>query len=165
MPDDQSRARVHRGRIRDARGRTVTQLDPVVLRLLLRDDPIDRDTLERIVGEKGVGLRPYQVAQIAFGAVFVVAVTVVVVSKHLAGTPWSALLRRSVPLLYLFVLPFFVWSRAKKMRSSRIAAAMLKHRRCPHCGYDIRGLPVDPSDGAAVCPECACAWQLRGKTE
>ena len=74
MPDDQSPARVHRGRIRDARGRTVAQLDPVVLRMLRRDDPIDRDTLERIVGEKGVGLRPGQVAQIAFAAVFIVAV-------------------------------------------------------------------------------------------
>jgi transcription initiation factor TFIIIB Brf1 subunit/transcription initiation factor TFIIB len=41
---------------------------------------------------------------------------------------------------------------------------MLKHRRCPHCGYDIRGLPVDPQDGATVCPECGCAWELPSET-
>ena len=160
MSDDRSSARVHRGRIRDARGRTVTQLDPVVLRLLRRDDLIDHDTLARIVGEKGVGLRPYQVAQIAFAAVFIVVVAGVVVSKHLAGTPWSVLLRRSVPLLYLFVLPFFVWGRAKKMRSSRIAAAMLKHGRCPHCGYDVGHASPDAFDGVTVCPECGCGWRI-----
>ena len=37
--------------------------------------------------------------------------------------------------------------------------------RCPHCGYDIRGLPTDPEDGATICPECGCAWQLDGKAE
>ena len=41
-----------------------------------------------------------------------------------------------------------------------VMAAMLKHLRCPHCGYDIRELPVDPKDGATVCPECGCAWKL-----
>ena len=35
---------------------------------------------------------------------------------------------------------------------------MLQHRRCPHCGYDLRGLPPDPHDRAVVCPECGCAW-------
>jgi transcription initiation factor TFIIIB Brf1 subunit/transcription initiation factor TFIIB len=37
---------------------------------------------------------------------------------------------------------------------------MLKHLRCPHCGYDLRGLAADPEDGATVCPECGCAWRL-----
>jgi hypothetical protein len=39
---------------------------------------------------------------------------------------------------------------------------MLKHRRCPHCGYDLRLLPIDSNDGATVCPECGCAWSLDG---
>jgi transcription initiation factor TFIIIB Brf1 subunit/transcription initiation factor TFIIB len=37
---------------------------------------------------------------------------------------------------------------------------MLEHRRCPHCGYDLRMLPTDPDDGSTVCPECGCAWGL-----
>jgi hypothetical protein len=37
---------------------------------------------------------------------------------------------------------------------------MIRFRRCPHCGYSLQGLPVDPADGATVCPECACAWRL-----
>ena len=40
---------------------------------------------------------------------------------------------------------------------------MLQHRRCPHCGYDLRLLPDDCSDGATVCPECGCAWKLVGE--
>ena len=39
-------------------------------------------------------------------------------------------------------------------------ATWIEHLRCPYCGYDIRGLPVDPSDGATVCPECGCAWRV-----
>jgi predicted Zn-ribbon and HTH transcriptional regulator len=45
-------------------------------------------------------------------------------------------------------------------RVNRIRAAMLAHRRCPHCGYDIRLLPTNPADGATVCPECGSAWIL-----
>jgi ribosomal protein S27AE len=37
---------------------------------------------------------------------------------------------------------------------------MLEHRRCPHCGYDLRGLPDESNDGATICPECGSAWIL-----
>ena len=42
---------------------------------------------------------------------------------------------------------------------------MLKHLRCPHCGYDIRGLPTAPEDVATECPECGCAWRLEDEAE
>jgi hypothetical protein len=42
---------------------------------------------------------------------------------------------------------------------------MLKHRRCPHCGYDLSNLPTDPEDGVTGCPECGCAWMLEEKPE
>ena len=48
----------------------------------------------------------------------------------------------------------------KRRRLGHIARAMLQYRRCPHCGYNLRLLPVDPADGATVCPECGCAWLL-----
>lgn len=59
---------------------------------------------------------------------------------------------------------FFTWLMASQIRSRRTQAVMLKHRRCPHCGYDIRGLPTDPDDGATICPECGCACQLARDT-
>ncbi len=43
---------------------------------------------------------------------------------------------------------------------TRVRWIMLKHHRCPQCGYDIRLLPADAADGATVCPECGCAWRL-----
>jgi uncharacterized Zn finger protein (UPF0148 family) len=38
--------------------------------------------------------------------------------------------------------------------------SVLEHRHCPHCGYDIHGLPPDEADGTTLCPECGCAWRL-----
>ena len=55
-----------------------------------------------------------------------------------------------------------LWMVAKAVRFGRIRSIMLKHRRCPHCGYDLRMLPTDPKDGATVCPECGCAWLIDG---
>lgn len=42
------------GRIKDARGRKVTQADPVALYLLRQHNVIDADTLHAIANEKGV---------------------------------------------------------------------------------------------------------------
>jgi hypothetical protein len=53
------------------------------------------------------------------------------------------------------------WRSGRRARAKRVCAIMLEHLRCPHCGYDIRGLPADPADGATVCPECGCAWKLQ----
>jgi hypothetical protein len=53
-----------------------------------------------------------------------------------------------------------LWLGTRSVRHQRIGTVMLRNLRCPHCGYDIRGLPTDPDDGATVCPECGCAWAL-----
>lgn len=37
--------------------------------------------------------------------------------------------------------------------------AMLAADRCPACGYDLAGSPVEP-DACRVCPECGAAWIL-----
>ena len=47
---------LHKGWIRDARRRRVKQLDPVALQLLQRREPIERNALKCILGEKGIGL-------------------------------------------------------------------------------------------------------------
>jgi hypothetical protein len=57
--------------------------------------------------------------------------------------------------------PLLAFRIARAKYVSRVASVMLKRRHCPHCGYDLRGLPVDSTDGATVCPECGCAWNLK----
>ena len=52
------------------------------------------------------------------------------------------------------------WQSAHRARAKHVCAIMLAHLRCPCCGYDIRGLPTAPEDGATICPECGCAWKL-----
>ena len=156
-----TRARTGREKhIRDARGRKVTQLDPVALHLLRRNEPIERGVLAAIVAEKGIRMTRVEKGAMILSLVLLAALIVTVTIKLLGGESWSHLLRRMVPTFYLFIWPFIVWGGTRASRFGKTAAAMLKHRRCPHCGYDIRGLPADSTDGATVCPECGCAWRV-----
>ncbi|MHC4234776.1 MAG: TFIIB-type zinc ribbon-containing protein [Planctomycetota bacterium] len=144
------------GRIKDARGRTVTQADPIALYLLRQHNVIDADTLHAIANEKGVriaaGERTALIGGLC-GALLVVSLfTYALISGDLRDAPYA----KSTGLFYLCSLPWIVWYGIKRKRVGNVAAAMLRHRRCPHCGYDIRSLPTDPKDGATVCPECGC---------
>ena len=147
------------GRINDARGRKVEQLDPFVLYLLRQHDVIDADALQAIANEKGV--RPTRVERAALigglcGALLAISfLTHALITGDIRDAPFPT------GLIFLCCLPWIMWYNInKKKRFGKVAAAMLKHLRCPHCGYDIRGLPIDPEDGATVCPECGCAWRL-----
>jgi hypothetical protein len=155
-------------RIRDARGREVSQLDPMRLHVLRRPGAIESDVLDRIVEELEPGMakmRPWLILAVAVGVVL--ALGGVVVSIIVEGrTAWNDLVQTLTnPAIYapnLFIVLFVPWLIVHKRRTrrGRVSAVMIKHRRCPHCGYSLRGLPVDPSDGVTVCPECACAWRL-----
>jgi hypothetical protein len=149
--------------IRDARGQEVTQLDPVELRLLRRHDVIDADTLRAIVEEVGSGLEERSrrfVPVLVIGASILALVLIVQLIDHaIHGDLWGFFSGRNIALANVWLLIMVFWARAKQGRFGRIRKIMLKHHRCPHCGYDLRGLPVDASDGATRCPECGCAWK------
>ncbi|UCD76603.1 MAG: hypothetical protein JSV91_06695 [Phycisphaerales bacterium] len=161
MPESNKKKRSRRQKhIKDARGRKVTQLDPMVLYLLKRSEPIEREVVAKIVAEKGVRMTGLERAAMVASLVLLAALICVVIVKLAGGQPWGELIRRMVVPSYLFIWPFIVWGGTRASRFGKIATAMLKHCRCPHCGYDIRDLPADPVDEATVCPECGCAWQL-----
>ena len=151
----------HRGRIRDARGREVTQLDPVAMHLLGQHDVIDSDTLRAIVAEPGVRIevkeRAFLVAGLC-GALLIIGFFFVegLVTGGLRDAPFA----KSSSLMFACFVPWIIWYKLKRARFGKVAAAMLKYLHCPHCGYDLRLLPTDPADGATVCPECGCAWRL-----
>jgi hypothetical protein len=148
------------GPIRDARGRKVTQLDPVALQWLRQYEVIDREVLLAITHERGISISTAERVALVVTCVEVLAVVALLTHSVLTNKFGSAPFARMSSLCFFVFLAWVVWLGAKKKRFAHIAAAMLKYRRCPHCGYDLRSLPPDPADGNTVCPECGCAWKL-----
>ena len=166
MAEDGSHSRPRRGRIRDARGRRATQLDPVSMHYLRRRDVIDAETLRTLAAEIGVGWPRF--VKILFFVVIADLIICLTVSGIdffrevvFGGTGLGAfIISRLLPLTPLWALPMMIWFVSSQVRFKRVCRVMLKHGRCPHCGYDLRNLPADETDGATVCPECGCAWKL-----
>ena len=154
------RSSSRRGRITDARGRKVTQLDPIALHLLRRHDVIDADVLRAIVGERGVRITTQERVSLIVGITALLAVATFFTSELLVGSLADGSYAKFSSLTFFSILPLVFWFRIKRARFGHVAKAMLKHLRCPHCGYHLAHLPVDPEDGATVCPECGCAWKL-----
>ncbi len=165
MTDKAESKSAQAGRVQDARGRTVSQLDPYTLRLLRRHDIIPTDALVEIAREIGSGWRKWQRIMLII-TLLAVAIGLIAVGEKcvrmLIASNFSVgeLMKTAVPFNGAWVGPFMFWIGAYQYRAARTKNVMLKHRRCPHCGYDLRGLPVDPKDNATVCPECGCAWRL-----
>jgi hypothetical protein len=150
--------------ITDARGRKVTQLDPVELRLLRRHDVIEPEALKVMASEIGSGLDDKQRRLLwVFGiSIALIAVVFIIhtIDMCLQGRWIEILDFGNVAMLNLWFWPLVMWVRARQVRFKKIRRVMLRHRHCPHCGYDLRGLPPDDQDDATVCPECGCAWKL-----
>jgi hypothetical protein len=144
----------------------VTLLDPYELRLLRRHDAIPAGALEEIAGEVGFGLPKWQrIGYLACVFTFLACIVFLVIWKFVRQTGIDAVERVLWPL-NLAVFAFGAWQfwrSGRRARVKRISTVMLMYRRCPHCGYDLRLLPADPSDGATVCPECGCAWTLQAE--
>ncbi len=153
-------------RVKDARGRTVTQLDPVRLQVWHRYDVIEADALERIVEELEPGtarmrrrmlvMVPSAILLLALGIAALYYFSDSSMRRDLVSTLTNPVI--IVPNVLCCV--FIPWLTTRQARLKRARFAMLKHRRCPHCCYDLRLLPTDPTDGATVCPECGCARLL-----
>lgn len=155
-----------KGRIRDVRGRLVTQLDPVTLHVLHRHNVIEADALHEIVEDLEPGtarIRRNLIVIIPGAILLVVAGIAALYFVSDAGARQDLISTLTNPALMvpnLVCCIFVPWIVTRQARLKRVRFAMLKHRRCPHCGYDLRGSPTDPADLATVCPECGCAWVL-----
>ena len=57
MAEEKSSQRQRARRIKDTRGRNVTQLDPVSMHVLRQRDAIDAETVRQLAVEIGVGWR------------------------------------------------------------------------------------------------------------
>jgi hypothetical protein len=167
MAETESRARPKTGHIKDARGRKVSQLDPVAMHLLRQNHMIAPEDLRRLAVEldaREVKRRPL--------AVLLAPILVVVWYSLFFGyfyffsrwRGWDPVLIGFATFYFLFPFArvYYAFRKARRARWARICDVMLRHLHCPHCGYNIRGLLPDPVDSATLCPECGCAWQLDG---
>jgi hypothetical protein len=148
------------GRVKDVRGRTVRQLDPIALHLLHEHDVIDARTLRAIANEDGVRIKGGERAALAGSVCCALGVVGLFTHAFITGDLRNGPSARLVGMLYICSMPWILWFGIRRKRLGNVAAAMLEHARCPHCGYDLNGLQPDPDDGATVCPECGCAWAL-----
>ncbi len=150
--------------IRDARGRKVTQLDPVDMRLLRRHDTIDGETLRLMADEIGSGLdsssRKLMRAFLILGALMAIVLMIQFIDFSIQGNPLDVFSLPNITVVNFLFWPMLVWLRARQLRFGKIRKVMLRYQHCPHCGYDISNLVADPNDGATICPECGCAWML-----
>lgn len=155
--------------IKDARGRKVTQLDPVEMRLLRRHQVVEPEELEAMADEIGSGLDPKQRKLMKIFGFFIGLLAIVFVI-HTADVCLSGQWRKTfeifnIGMLNLWIWPVIAFAQARRSRFKKTMKVMLKHRRCPHCGYDLRGLPLAAEDEATVCPECGCAWMIENQDE
>jgi hypothetical protein len=149
--------------ITDGRGRRVAPLDPVALQLMHRHDVIDADALREIRREVGSGLegksrRTVRVLGVIWG-LCVLVLAIRVIELALQGNFRQILDPKMITFINLWFFATMIWATARRRRLGRVKRVMLAHARCPHCGYDIKGLPTE-QDGLTLCPECGCAWSL-----
>jgi hypothetical protein len=145
-------------------------IDPVKLLILHRFETIDPDTLHDIVEmmEPGTArLRRHAwiiisaaVAAIALLVAFIYYTGDAGLRKDLISTITNPAI--IIPNLVCCVVVPWIITRQNYMK--HISAAMLKHRRCPHCGYDLRGAPP-AADGTSICSECGCAWLISDEAQ
>ena len=169
MADLSSHSEARRGRVRDARGRAVSVLDPITMHLFGRRGSIESAKLEAIAEElePGMGRRKKLVVWLVIPVVLL-TIGGVTASIVIEGRPaWNDLISTVTnpvfltPQLFCAIgLPWMIAHQARRKRTGRAMRVMLKHRTCPHCGYNLLGLPADETDGSTICPECASAWRL-----
>jgi hypothetical protein len=152
------------GSVVDARGRRVTQIDPVAMHILHHHDVIPAEELRMIataIDPREVKRRPRAALLTPVWIVLWYAAFFgyFVVFKRWRG--WD-------PVLVMFAIFYFVYPiailwcgalRARRARWERIRRIVLQHHYCPHCGYDLRGRPAD-ADNVTVCSECGSAWRM-----
>ena len=162
-------ARQRSAQIRDARGRPVSRLDPVKLHLLNQDSIIPADVLRSMADQIMPGARRQRLLQalsVASGVILVVGGNILYFRFFSTWKGLDPVIGTIYVIQAAIILsgPLLAYRIAASRYANRVALVMLDHRHCPHCGYDLRGLPADAKDGATVCPECGCAWKLIART-
>ncbi|MHC4614324.1 MAG: hypothetical protein ACYTAU_12220, partial [Planctomycetota bacterium] len=97
------------GHITDARGRTVTQLDPVTMYVLHQHDVIEADVLRAISHEPGLVISGWERASLVTGVAMMCVIIGLfiqsIVMKDFSAAPFA----RSAALVYFSFVPWVFW--------------------------------------------------------
>jgi hypothetical protein len=132
-----------------------------------RYDIIDAESLHRIVEDLEPGTAKWRRRTIVIVPLCIAAVVALVGALYYFGDASarkdliSTITNPAIMVPNLVCCIIIPWIANRQARFSRIRGAMLKNKRCPHCGYNLYGLPAAPDDSATVCPECGSAWRLK----
>lgn len=135
-------------------------LDPIRMYLLRQHEVIEASALRAIANEKGVRITNRERATLLVSVLAMILVAGLFTRSLIVGDFAGGPFARTTSVVWFAIVPWIFWTQMRSARRDKVTAAMLKHRRCPHCGYDLRLLQTDVADGATVCPECGCAWRL-----
>ncbi len=145
----------------DARQQPVSVLDPIRMFLLWQRNPIPTELLAAVPRELVPGLR--RAWRLQFWVLLLMmsgGFSIGLLYMRFSAAPLHEYLYLLPGLaLYLIALAS-IWYGFRMRRLEHVKDVLLRHLRCPHCGYDLRMLPVDTADGATICPECGHAWHL-----
>lgn len=153
--------RTGQAHLTDARQRTVSVLDPIRMHLLRQHDPIPAELLAAIARDLVPGLgRGWRVRLWVFLLMATGGFGIGLLHMRVSGAPLHEYLYILPGLVLAVIALASIWYGLRLTRLRHVRDLLLRRLRCSHCGYDLRGLPTDPEDGATVCPECGCAWKL-----
>ena len=161
---------IPRPTITDARGRSVTPIDPFVERVVGASSYLDQETRQKICREVGPGIDGRLRIAVIIGfvgiglAVGIILVRFVAASFAAGSIQFNTLGPHFAALLGIEGGVVMLALITRSQRASRIVRSTLQHGRCPHCGQDLSGTPRQPSTGETVCAECGCAWVVPGDT-
>jgi len=137
----------------------VKPLDPLAMHLLHQHHLIEAGVLRDIANEPDVKITVAERASLIVGVVTLLLVCCLLFYSIFVGDLGEAPYAKTSSVLLFAFMAWLAWARIRMARFGKVATAMLRHHRCPHCGYELANLPA-AEDGLTVCPECGCAWRM-----
>lgn len=115
-----------------------------------RTDVIDSEQLERIAEELTPGtIKLKRQLTRTFPLVILGLAVILTVGYFLSPPASQSHLISAIqnPLMWVLLVGGMIgtYLKAKKKRAASVERTMLRHQRCPHCGYALDALPVDES--------------------
>lgn len=152
------------GAIKDSRGKPASVIDPIKLHHRGDYSTIDADTLGRITDE--LRSSAMQDKLIRFARLLVVPGVFASGGLWFYGSfkpetdvdQFGAILAFGIQMLVTSGALVLILGIPRIFYAKKVAAVLLKHMRCPHCGQDLAGLSPNRNGRTVDCAGCDHSW-------